>query len=156
MRRIVLRCEPLTVETFAPFGRIVSNFYETEPQLRIGTVIRNRIQARRTSQIEWVSAHHDGEQIIFPRAPVATVFVVAPPSERPPLDHFRAFISDGTVGVGLSIGVWHALPIPIDCDYALYDNAQGSEWHEHTVEMHLPTELDTLLCIEFGVQHSSR
>jgi ureidoglycolate hydrolase len=148
MRQVVLKCEPLTADAFAPFGRIVSDFASATPFLRVGEVVRNRMRAWRLREVEWVSAHHDGEQIIVPCERVPTVFVVAPPAPRPMPESFRAFFGDGTVGVCLAIGVWHAPPIPVTCEHALYDNAQGSEWHEHTVEVHLPTELCCLLSVE--------
>jgi ureidoglycolate hydrolase len=150
MGRIVLRCEPLTEDAFAPFGAVVHDFATVTPRLRVGTVVRNRMRAYRTAQVEWVSAHRDGEQIVVPREPVPTVFIVAPPSERLTHTQFRAFLSDGTAGVCLAPEVWHALPIPVDRDHALYDNAQGSDWHEHTVEVHLPTELGVVLCVDWG------
>ncbi|MCS7263831.1 MAG: ureidoglycolate lyase [Armatimonadetes bacterium] len=149
VRKFVLRCQPLAEENFAPFGYIVRNFAEAKPNLIVGEVVRNRMRARQVREIELVSAHYDGEQIVFPCEPVPTVFIVAPPSERPSLESFRAFLSDGTLGICLAIGVWHALPIPIDRDHALYENAQGSQWHEHTVEFHLTSELDAILCVEW-------
>ncbi len=149
MQKFALKCEPLTEESFAPFGSIVRNFFDAEPKLLVGAVVRNSMRVRQVKEIEWVSAHHDGEQITFPCEPVPTVFVVAPPSERPSLESFRAFLSDGKVGVCLALGVWHAPPIPIDREHALYENAQGSQWHEHTLEFHLPTELNAILCVEW-------
>jgi len=144
----VLRCEPLSEETFAPFGYLVQNFAAATPKLKVGVVVRNRMRVLKTNKVEWVSAHYDGEQVIVPHQPVPTVFVVAPPSPRPTLESFRAFLSDGITGVCLGLGVWHATPIPVSCDHALYDNAQGSEWHNHTVEIHLPTELGGILIVE--------
>jgi ureidoglycolate hydrolase len=149
MRRIVLRCEPLDERNFAPFGYIVRDINSSVPQLKVGKVVRNQLRVRKMTEIEWVNAHYDGEQIIVPHEPVPTIFVVATPSLRPSLESFKAFLSDGTVGVCLRIGVWHALPIPVSRDHALYDNAQGSEWHEHTVEIHLPTELGAILRVEW-------
>jgi len=148
MRQVILQCEPLTEENFAPFGYLVRNFASAVPRLKVGEVVRNRMRVVRNTKVEWVSAHYDGEQILFPHEPVPTVFVVAPSSSLPTLESFRAFLSDGTIGVCLSVGVWHAMPIPVFCDHALYDNAQGSEWHNHTVEIHLPTELGGILIVE--------
>lgn len=148
MRQVILQCEPLTEENFAPFGYLVRNFALAVPKLKVGEVVRNRMRVVRNTKVEWVSAHYDGEQIIVPHKPVPTVFVVAPPSPRPTLESFRAFLSDGTTGVCLSIGVWHAVPIPVSRPHALYDNAQGSEWHNYTVEVHLPTELGGMVVID--------
>ncbi|MCS3919979.1 ureidoglycolate lyase [Fervidibacter sacchari] len=148
MRQVTLQCKPLDEENFAHFGRLVRNFALAVPKLEVGVVVRNQMRVVRNTKVEWVSAHYDGEQIIFPHEPVPTVFVVAPPSPLPTLESFRAFLSDGTIGVCLSVGVWHAMPIPVSCDHALYDNAQGSEWHNHTVEIHLPTELGGILIVE--------
>jgi len=149
MQKFVLRCEPLTEENFSPFGYIVRDFAYVAPKLVIGEVVRNRMRVRRVKEVEWVSAHYDGEQIIFPCEPVPTIFVVAPPSERPSLKNFRAFLSEGEIGICLALGVWHTPPIPVDREHALYENAQGSQWHDHTFEFHLPSELNAILCVEY-------
>ncbi|MCS7193132.1 MAG: ureidoglycolate lyase [Armatimonadetes bacterium] len=149
MRKFVLRCEPLTEESFAPFGYTVRNFAEAKPKLIVGEIVRNRMRVRQVKQIEWVSVHYDGEQIIFPCEPVQTIFVVAPKLKKPSLESFRAFLSDGAFGVCLRIGVWHSLPIPISQDHALYENAQGSEWHNKTIDLHLPSELGAILQVEW-------
>lgn len=154
MKKFALKCQPLSDEAFKPFGYIVRNFEASQPRLLVGTVVRNKMRVRRVLEIDWVSAHYDGEQIVFPCELVPTVFVVAPPSKRPSLESFRAFLSDGTVGVCLALGVWHAPPIPVDREHALYDNAQGSDWHEHTVELHLPKELGVVLEVEIGTNLS--
>ncbi len=147
MRIVNLRWKPLTDEAFAPFGRIVRDFANDVPKVSVGQVVRNQVRAKRTNCVEWVSAHWDGEQILVPHEKVPTVFVVAPPSERPDPKGFRAFLSDGSAGICLSVGVWHALPIPTTKENALYDNAQGSQWHDHTVELNLPSELGIILSV---------
>lgn len=152
MKQIVIQCEPLSEENFAPFGYLVRNFASATPKLKVGTIVRNQMRTRKVTKIEWASAHYDGEQIIIPHEAVPTVFVVATPLPKPSLESFRAFLSDGTVGICLSVGVWHALPIPITRDHALYDNAQGSEWHDHTVEVNLPKELGAILCVDLLCQ----
>jgi ureidoglycolate hydrolase len=83
MRQVILQCEPLTEENFAPFGYLVRNFALAVPKLKVGEVVRNRMRVVRNTKVEWVSAHYDGEQIIVPRETVPTVFVVAPPSPCP-------------------------------------------------------------------------
>ncbi len=147
MRVLQVPVEPLTESSFAPFGCIVKEFHAAVPRLLVGEVVRNRMRVRRVSVIEWLSAHYDGEQIIVPCQATPTVFVVALPTPQPVPEAVRAFLSEGNEGVCLAMGVWHAFPIPVTVDHALYDNAQGSQWHKHTVEVHLPTQYGCLLQI---------
>ncbi len=147
IRKIVPPIEALTPQTFAPFGRVVTDWTAVALQLKVGETARNQMRARQTTVIEWLSAHDDGEQALIPVEPIPTVFVVCPPSPMPSVEKARAFVSNGKVGVCFSQGVWHAFPIPIAAEHALYNNAQGSQWHQHTREVHLPTALGCVLVV---------
>ncbi len=147
VRKIAPPILALTPETFAPFGRVVTDWTAVTLRLRVGEMVRNQMRARRTTVIEWLSAHDDGEQALISAEPIPTVFVVSPPSPIPSVEKARAFVSDGKVGVCFSRGVWHAFPIPIGAEHALYNNAQGSHWHQHTREVHLPTALGCVLVV---------
>ncbi len=145
VREVTVPILPLTEDTFAPFGRLVASFETAIARLRIGTVVRNQMRVRRTAVIEWLSCHEDGEQVIVPAEPVPTLFVVAPPAPCPDPTGVRAFLSEGHIGVCLAQGVWHTFPIPVTAEHALYNNAQGSKWHDYTHEVHLPSEVGCLL-----------
>ena len=74
--------------------------------------------------VDEVNYHDDGGQaFIAPGVP--TVFLLAPPGDNVTPADFKAFFSDGTVGMNMDPGVWHTAPLPL-ADFATYDNKQGS------------------------------
>jgi ureidoglycolate hydrolase len=117
-----IRIEPLTVEAFAPFGRIID----------VGSRARLRRRERHRgwhvafeSGVRCVPATHavsglrfrpwrgiSVSQAFIPLAANARV-AVAPPSADPDgvprLDAIRAFLLDGSKGYVLHQGTWHSL-----------------------------------------------
>lgn len=129
MPRIVdVEVEPLTEEAFEPFGAVVGAG-SRPPALEIGTMqtwkapfevdgaLAMIICRYAREPIAWsrMERHLAVTQAFLPLASVASVMVVAPPSDptrrdaAPPPEAVRAFRMTGDVGVVLWRGTWHAL-----------------------------------------------
>jgi hypothetical protein len=68
--------------------------------------------------------HPDGGQLFFPKAPQPFVAPLALPGDDVRPEHFVAFYCDGTQGLYIHPGVWHAAVIPLD-DKAEFLDKQG-------------------------------
>ena len=139
MARVVeIPVEPLTEESFRPFGAIVGAPATPAP-FRLGTMetwktpfevagdVEMTICRYQREPVEWsrMERHLAVTQAFLPLAGVATVMCVAPPSDEtdpaaaPPPEAMRAFRMGGATGVMLWRGTWHALRrFPIAAPFA--------------------------------------
>ncbi|MCS7223602.1 MAG: ureidoglycolate lyase [Armatimonadetes bacterium] len=140
VKKIVLVPQPLTPEEFRPFGRVLVNKGSYVPRLTVGQVMVSRMRGYQRKELDWFSAHDDGEQVIVPLDKVPTIFVVGHPSREPNPAALKAFLSQGQETIVLSPSVWHTIPVPVTVFSALYENHHGSEWTEHTRSVNLPKE----------------
>lgn len=143
-RRVV--AEPLTSETFAPFGDVI----EVSDAARHFTI--NGGNTERYHDLARIDPGADGRTIVSifrgqPRAlpfaltmmerhPLASqafvplsgrpyLVVVAPMGETPRVDDFRVFRARGDQGVNYAPGVWHHPLLGLDqvCDFLVIDRA---------------------------------
>lgn len=127
-RMVEVAVEPLGAASFAPFGTIVGAV-SGAPALDWGTLqtwmapfdvdgpTQMTLCRYHREPVEWsqMERHLGVTQAFLPLGGVASIMVVAPgsdPADRtalPPPDSVRAFHMDGSVGVVLHRGTWHAL-----------------------------------------------
>jgi len=125
-----VRAEPLTEESFAPFGQVIGTG-DMVMELRDGEVFHLNVlhYDRRPLRCDHLNRHHKATQALIALAGKPTLLVVAPPaydfSTTDHLDHVRAFICDGSAGVNLALRSWHWGPYPIN-DYVDLANVQGA------------------------------
>lgn len=133
-RMVEVAVEPLDMATFAPFGTIVG-VVGGSPALDWGTLQtwmtpfdvdgppQMTLCRYHREPVEWsrMERHLGVTQAFLPLGGAASVMVVAPASDLadraalPPPASVRAFYMDGTAGVVLHRGTWHALRrFPVD------------------------------------------
>ena len=128
-----LEVEPVTRETFAPYGVLVGaneavgprtgQFYGDKVELwapggfvsDAQTVLSvARIHAR-PPRVIWMERHFQHTQTFIPLHGNAFVAVLGAPTDQPQPDPatVRAFHFDGQCGAQLHIGTWHEFPFPV-------------------------------------------
>jgi ureidoglycolate lyase len=127
-RTVDIAVEPMTASAFEPFGTIVGAS-AGPPALDWGTLqtwmapfdvdgtTQMTLCRYHQEPVEWsrMERHLAVTQAFLPLAGVASVMVVAPPSDPsdrtalPPPESVRAFRMDGSAGVVLHRGTWHAI-----------------------------------------------
>lgn len=153
--RVQLRAEPLTPETFAPFGQVLSSHdtgtHEAIIELRGEEVFHLNILSyeRHPLVVDHLNAHHRATQALFALGGKPTLLVVAPPTSRfatvDDLAVLRAFVCDGNAGVNLKLGTWHWGPAPLT-DRVDLVNLQGWGFANDNEVAHL--ERDLGVCVE--------
>lgn len=123
---LTLTAQPLTAESFAPFGDVVqvpAAEAATAGNRRFDDLVRIEAGPDGRAMVSLLSIrapvalpldlgklerHPLGSQAFVPcGAPGRLVVVVAPPAETPDLSALRAFVTDGRQGVNYLRGVWH-------------------------------------------------
>lgn len=137
-RTIEIPLSPLTPESFAPFGSILSPEGRTRlPVNTYGDALSLYREGFETDQpIEWfivqgkprpmealfLERHRQITQAFVPLGGQGFVMLVAPPDAEAEADGIiataqtRAFHVPGTVGVQLHRGTWHENPFPLSTD----------------------------------------
>ena len=132
MHNITLTPQPLTTESFSPFGEVIQKSAATRLDINEGRFARYLNLATVDSQdndgytnvsifscnnpsslpytISMLERHSLGSQAFMPLATFKFIVVVAPPDEHPKIERLRAFITNGSQGINLHRGVWH-LPL---------------------------------------------
>ena len=125
---LIIRPEPLTAETFKPFGDVIEtadrdffmiNNGSTQRFHRLAEVMLGQagdrgiisiFRAQHTPmpmQVKMLERHPQGSQAFVPLKQNPFLVLVAPAGETPDPASIRAFITDGTQGVNYHTGVWH-------------------------------------------------
>lgn len=116
IRTICLTIQPMTRETFAPYGEIIGDRGHVEIDLDggIASVAAQSVEARALT-FDFLGRHVRSEQVFSPLGGSASVIAVAPPSADGSLDIMRlaAFLVDGTSAFKLHRGTWHASAFPL-------------------------------------------
>ncbi len=147
----VVACEPLTADSFAPFGQVL----RLEPDeaaiaLRDGeewmlNVLSYDYEPLVCGQL---NAHHRATQTLVPLGAHPALLIVAPPglafADRADLGHVRAFVLDGTAAVNIGHGTWHWGPHPIG-DHVDLLNLQGRGYATDNEIAHLERDLDVVV-----------
>ena len=119
-----LAIEPMTAESFAPFGRLVESS-ETPGDRRVMTPSRFECDGRTTIHAIWqpctdrsfskLKRHFGVTQTFFQLSGSPSVVCVAPPTDRddpgavPRPEDVRAFLIDPGRGFSFARGTWHSL-----------------------------------------------
>jgi ureidoglycolate lyase len=152
MREHVVRAEPLTSEGFAPFGQVVGRD-EVVLELRNDETFHLDVLSYDHKPLEFtvLNRHHNATQALIALNGKPTVVLVAPGSldfeDEADLAHLRAFLCDGSAGINLAIGTWHAGPYPLT-DHVDLVNVQGKQVMANDVEeAHLARDLGVTVTI---------
>ncbi len=154
---IEIVAEPLTAEAFAPFGEIVGGSAAPTDWTRPGldawkntfaiegrTELRVMRYHRQAPKLNVMERHVTVTESRMPMGGARVFMVVAPPSsadrpdEPPPPEAARAFYLDGTAGLMLWRGTWHAL----DCYVIGRDYADFAFISEVETEDEIETSID--------------
>ncbi len=134
-REITLKVQPLTVEGFAPFGRVVTDERETL-QMQEGHFTARLMTVQRAPQtVDHINRHMDHSQMFVPLNGDRTVLVVAAPDvpeEGFDAARIAAFATDGKSTVIFHPGTWHIEPRALDKDACQVINVQTDVFREHT------------------------
>ena len=119
-----LDIEPMTAESFAPFGQLVDTS-ETPDNRRVMTPSRFECDGRTTIHTIWqphagrsfsrLERHFGVTQTFFQLSGSPSVVCVAPPTDLddsgaiPRPDDVRAFLIDPRMGFSFARGTWHSL-----------------------------------------------
>ncbi len=128
---LVLQAQPLTRETFKPFGEVIqkdgaANYainrgatrrFHDLCDVRVknrGRVLVSLFEAFETVLLPYrvplLECHPLGSPAFIPCDNAKFLIAVAPPADAPSLAEAQAFLTDGRQGVNYAPGVWH-LPL---------------------------------------------
>ena len=137
--------EPLTAESFAPFGQVIASG-DMVMELRGDEVFHLNVlhYDRKPLRCDHLNRHHRATQALVALAGKPTLLVVAPKeydfSTTDHLPHVRAFVLDGSAGVNLALGTWHWGPYPL-ADYVDLVNVQGKNFESDNEVAYLERDL---------------
>ena len=137
MRVITLKPQPLSAESFAPFGRLL-DLERTEIVCTDGAltarITHAPLQDLGALKPHFLNRHTEETQIFVPLGGKDGLFFVGPPSETPDsFDPAKAalFHFPGDRAIQMHVGTWHVAPFavsePID-----YINIQGDQVRNYT------------------------
>lgn len=125
---ITLRPQPLTKESFAPYGDVIESVVDRAAAMNAArferfdnlcsidmkndgrvavSIARCRVASSLPYRIDVVERHPLGSQAFVPLTPCKLIVVVAPPEESVEASDLRAFVSNGRQGVNYHCGTWH-------------------------------------------------
>jgi ureidoglycolate hydrolase len=145
----IVPAEPLDADAFAPFGQVVKHGNCTM-ELRDGETFHLNVLSydRRPLVCDHLNRHHRATQALIPLGGRPALVVVAPSdddfSTPAHLDHVRAFVMDGTVGINLALGTWHWGPYPI-MEHVDLVNVQGRNFADDNEVAHLERDLGVVV-----------
>ena len=151
MREHVVRAEPLTSEGFAPFGQVVGRD-EVVIELRGDEEFHLDVLSYDHKPLTFtvLNRHHRATQALIALNGKPTVVLVAPPGvdfSDEAHRELRAFLCDGSAGINLALGTWHAGPYPLT-DHVDLVNVQGKQVMANDVEeAHLDRDLGVTVTI---------
>jgi len=141
-RPITVKVQPLTAESFAPYGRVVGADRE-DLLMQRGKFTARLMTVRRVPEtIDHVNMHTDHSQMFVPLAGDRQVVIVAPPVQ--PAEGFNpssiaAFLTNGRQTFIFHPGTWHIEPRAADKDECQVINVQTDIFREYTTLIKLDT-----------------
>ncbi len=107
---------------------VISRVHEVRAKQRLVTISKGLQRAH-------FAFHTDAGQSFFPSKGRPSVFLVGDVGQNMPAEEYRAFYSDGSLGVCLHLGVWHTMPICVDGE-EVYQTMRGDQdYQAHSVEV---------------------
>lgn len=116
MDLVRIKVQPMTRETFAPYGVLIDSRGSVEIDLGEGRPsLTGATAERRPLMFDFMARHKRTMQVFSPLALSQFVIAVAPPSETevPPVERIAAFLVDGRLPYAYHKGTWHTPPFPV-------------------------------------------
>ncbi len=115
MNVIRLKMQPMTRESFAPFGVLIDCRGAVEVDLGQAQSLTGTTAERRPFAFEFMARHKKTMQVFSPLAGSQCVIAVAPPNERsaPDIEEVTAVFVDGRLPYAYHRGTWHTPPFPV-------------------------------------------
>ena len=115
MNVIRLKVQPMTRESFAPFGVLIDSRGSVEIDLCDGRPSLTGATAEpRPFQFEFMARHRRTMQVFSPLASSQSVIAVAPPNDdAPDVERVTAFLVNGRLPYAYHKGTWHTPPFPL-------------------------------------------
>jgi ureidoglycolate lyase len=116
MQVVRLKVQPMTRESFAPYGVLIDSRGSVEIDLGEGAPSLTGATAERVPfSFEFMARHKRTMQVFSPLALSESIIVVAPPNEgsAPEVERIAAFHVNGRLPYAYHKGTWHTPPFPI-------------------------------------------
>lgn len=113
---VKIKVQPMTRESFAPFGVLIDSRGSTEIDLGTGTPsLTGATSEWRPLKFDFMARHLRTMQVFSPLAMSQAVIVVAPPNNdaAPDVERITAFLVDGKLPYAYHKGTWHTPPFPL-------------------------------------------
>ena len=128
MNVVHLKVQPMTRESFAPFGVLIDSRGSVEIDLGKGAPSLTGATAEwRPFHFDFLARHRRTMQVFSPLASSRFVIAVAPPSaaDAPDVERVAAFFVDGRLPFAYHRGTWHTPPFPVNewASYLVVDRA---------------------------------
>jgi ureidoglycolate lyase len=129
MNIVHLKVQPMTRESFAPFGVLVDSRGSVEIDLGQGAPsLTGATSERRPFRFDFMARHRRTMQVFSPLASSRSVIAVAPPNDdedAPDVERIVAFLVDGRLPYAYHKGTWHTPPFPVNewASYLVVDRA---------------------------------
>jgi ureidoglycolate lyase len=116
MQVVRLKVQPMTRESFAPYGVLIDSRGSVEIDLGEGRPsLTGATSERRPFMFDFMARHKRTMQVFSPLASSQSVIAVAPPSQLdvPQVESIAAFLVDGRLPYAYHKGTWHTPPFPL-------------------------------------------
>ena len=116
MKVVHLKAQPMTRESFAPFGVLIDSRGSVEIDLGQGAPSMTGTTAEpREFRFDFMARHRRTMQVFSPLVSSQWIIAVAPPNEgvAPDVERVVAFFIDGRLPYAYHKGTWHTPPFPI-------------------------------------------
>jgi ureidoglycolate lyase len=128
MNVVHLKVQPMTRETFAPFGVLIDSRGSVEIDLGDGAPsLTGATSEWRPFRFDFMARHRRTMQVFSPLVSSQSVIAVAPPNEgsAPEVERVVAFLVDGRLPYAYHQGTWHTPPFPVKAwaSYLVVDRA---------------------------------
>jgi ureidoglycolate lyase len=146
MNVVRLKVQPMTRESFAPFGVLIDSRGSVEIDLGAGAPsLTGATSERRPLRFDFMARHKKTMQVFSPLVSSRFVIAVAPPNEgsAPDVDSLVAFLVDGRLPYAYHKGTWHTPPFPV------------SEWASYLVVDRAGTLDDDWELVDLKVMHQT-
>jgi ureidoglycolate lyase len=116
MNVVRLKVQPMTRESFAPFGILIDSRGSVEIDFGEGKPSLTGMTAeRRPFRFEFMARHKRSMQVFSPLVGSKSVIAVSPPNagDAPDVEKVAAFLVDGRLPYAYHKGTWHTPPFPL-------------------------------------------